>query len=78
LVAMDTHLTTAGDVIDALGGTGATASLLGIRWPQVVANWRVRGRLPPDRYLVMLAELRARGKTAPPSLWGIASPVEAA
>lgn len=75
---MTDHLTTASAVVDALGGTVATATLLGYVNPHAVSNWRARGTLPADKYLVMQAELAKRGKTAPPSLWGIAEPTEAA
>lgn len=71
---MLTELTTVDDVIDALGGTGATARLLGCKSMRPVSNWRSRGRLPADKFLLMQQALRDRGKTAPPSLWGIAPP----
>lgn len=63
-------LQTAGEVIDALGGTAATARLTG-RKVQHVSNWRAAGRLPAKTFLVLQAELRERELSAPPSLWGI-------
>jgi hypothetical protein len=75
---MNEHLTSVDAVIDALGGPTVVAALLGYPAPNRVSNWRARNSLPSDKYLVMLAALNARGKTAPPSLWGIASPAEVA
>lgn len=66
------QITTVEGVIEALGGTSATASLLGYRLMQPVSEWKRRNRLPADKYLLMQDALRQRGKTAPPSLWGIA------
>jgi hypothetical protein len=68
-----TDLHTAGEVIDALGGTAATARLTG-RNPQHVSNWRASGRLPADTFLILQAELREREKQAPPAIWGIKEP----
>jgi len=69
---MLTELHTAGAVIDALGGTGATARLVG-KTPQHVSNWRADNRLPSYTFLVLTAALKERSHTAPPSLWGIAT-----
>ena len=73
----DSSLNTAGQVIDELGGTTATATLTGKR-AQNVSNWRASGRLPPDTFLVMQDALSARGKRAPAALWGIREPERAA
>ena len=70
------ELQTADEVIDALGGTGATARLTG-RKAQHVTNWRAAGRLPADTFLILKTELKGRGKTAPPALWGIRQPEDA-
>lgn len=67
---MAQELATAGAVIDALGGTGATARLLG-KTPQHVANWRAANRLPSYSFLVVGSALKERGLSAPPSVWGI-------
>ncbi len=71
---MDQALTSASEVIDALGGTTATSRLTGRKGLTPVSNWRVTGRLPADTFLVLKAELQARGYTAPPALWGIVEP----
>lgn len=70
------ELQTAGDVIDALGGTAETARLTK-RKSQHVSNWRAAGRLPADTFLIMLAELRERDCNASPKLWGIKEPESA-
>lgn len=57
-------------VIDALGGTGATAEMTS-RKPQHVSNWRAEKRLAGETFLVLQEHLSERNLTAPPSLWGI-------
>ncbi len=71
------ELQTAGDVIDELGGTAATARLTG-RKDQHVSNWRKAGKLPAKTFLVLKAELSVRGVDAPSMLWGIKDPMGAA
>lgn len=73
---MSKNLGTSSEVIDALGGTSATARLTG-RKPQHVTNWRASGRLPADTFLIVKKELKAIGHDAPPSLWGIKEPKRA-
>lgn len=70
------ELQTAKDVIDVIGGTGATARLNGRKSNHVV-NWRNAGRFPADTYLVMKQQIEAQGFTAPASLWGIREPESA-
>lgn len=67
---MARNLQTAGDVIDALGGTAATARLTGRR-DQHVSNWRAAGKLPAKTFLILKGELKSRGLQAAPELWGI-------
>lgn len=67
------ELQTAGEVIDALGGTAATARLTA-RKDQHVSNWRAYGRLPSETFLILKAELEKRDLRAPPSIWGIREP----
>ena len=69
-------LQTAGEVIDALGGTAATARLVG-RKDQHVSNWRASGRLPADTFLIIAELLKEKNATAPPSVWGIREPERA-
>jgi hypothetical protein len=67
-------LTSPSDVIDALGGTAATARIVG-KSLQAVSNWRRHpsGRLPPETFLRLMKALRAGGYDAAPELWGIDS-----
>lgn len=62
--------TSAGAVIDALGGTTAVAELTGSKL-NTVSNWRAFGVFPPKTYLVLINELAAKGHEAPASLWGM-------
>ncbi len=70
---MSKALSSTSEVIDALGGTTATRLITG-RSGSTASNWRARKRFPPDTFLVLKAELQARGYTAPPALWGIVEP----
>lgn len=70
---MPESLTTASDVIDALGGTTAVARLTR-RKPQHVTNWRSTGRLPPKTFLVLTDALKAHDRTAPATLWDMDEP----
>ena len=66
----DQILTTTDEVMDALGGTGAVAVLTG-RTSPAASNWRGFDTFPANTYVVMTEALRALGKTAPDSLWGM-------
>jgi len=70
-------LDTVDAVIDALGGTAEVARLVG-RGAQAVANWRKRGSMPPEMFLIMSDALAARDLRALPALWGMAEPAEPA
>ncbi len=63
------------EVIDALGGTSAVGRLLSRR-PQAVHNWRgrMRGKFPPETFLILMEELRRNGYSAPSALWGLQPP----
>lgn len=73
----DAPLETVDAVIDALGGTAAVARLVG-RPAQAVSNWRKRGSMPAETFLVFDDALRARDLEAPSSLWGMVQAGEAA
>jgi hypothetical protein len=64
-------LTTVDDVIEALGGTAATAGLAGVSAP-AVSNWRERGKIAPGKFLLISEALEARGKEASPEVFGFA------
>lgn len=63
-------LSSASEVMDALGGNGAVAELTGST-NKAVWNWRASGSFPSNTYVVLTDALRAIGKTAPDSLWGM-------
>lgn len=63
-------LSTASEIIDALGGTTPFAALIN-REQQHVSNYRAAGRLPARTYLIVTKELKKRRLTAPAHLWGI-------
>ena len=67
-------LSSPSEVIDALGGTAATAKLAG-KTLQAVSNWRRHpsGRLPPDTFLRLMRAIRSAGYDAHPGLWGISA-----
>lgn len=70
------ELSTTSQVMDALGGNSAVAELTGST-SKAVWNWRGFDTFPSNTYVAMIEALRARGKTAPSSLWGMKMPVEA-
>lgn len=67
---MTESISTANEVIDALGGTTAVAKMLK-RKPQQVTNWRSDGRFPPSTFLALTGALEGIGKAAPTVLWGM-------
>ena len=62
-------LKTVDDVIDAVGGTSAAASLAGVKL-SAVSNWRARGRIASEKFMIFAEALRARGKKASPVVFG--------
>lgn len=70
------ELATTSEVMDALGGNAAVAELTGSTL-KAVWNWRGFETFPSNTYVAMTDALRARGKTAPASLWGMKMPAEA-
>jgi hypothetical protein len=64
------QLSTTVEVIEALGGTTAVAALTGRTYPAAF-NWRGATRFPANTYITITRALEAKGKTAPPSLWGM-------
>ncbi len=70
------ELRTTAEVIDALGGNQPVANLTSST-NKAVSNWRGFPTFPSNTYLAIIEALRARGKTAPASLWGMKTPAEA-
>jgi len=56
------------EVVEALGGTKAVATLFG-RTDPAVSNWRKDARFPTYTFDVIEDELQKIGKCAPRSLW---------
>ena len=72
---MDSELTTATQVIKALGGPAKVAKLVGRgRRSQHVWNWGETGKLPSNTFLVLSQALERIGKTAPLELWDMTAP----
>lgn len=57
------------DVIEALGGATAVASLVGVG-VSAVSNWSKRGRISQDNFMIIRDALAAKGKEAAPSVFG--------
>lgn len=70
-------LSTARQVVTALGGTKAVAGLTGRKY-SAAANWSLSGQFPSNTYVTLSAALASIGKTAPPSLWGMKTSSEVA
>jgi hypothetical protein len=51
-------------VIEALGGPTATAVIVGVR-PSAICNWKTRGSIPPDKFMLLERALADRGKGKP-------------
>ena len=51
---------TVDDLVEALGGTGATAVLLGLSAP-AVSNWRAAGAVPPKHHYRLYRLCQERG-----------------
>jgi len=62
-------LTTVDEVIEALGGTAAAASLAGVSAP-AVSNWRERGKIASDKFLLIREALAASGREVDGSVFG--------
>lgn len=68
---MERELTSAAEVMDALGGIDATARIAGARY-KAAANWKSFNRFPSRTFVTLTRALRERGLCAPASLWGMA------
>lgn len=62
-------LETVDDVIEALGGSAAVASLLGFR-TSAVSNWKERGRIPAGKFQLISEALEPRGLRVALSVFG--------
>ena len=64
------QLSTTSEVVKALGGIAAVAEMTGSSY-NAACNWQAFPNFPPKTYLVLSRALRARGYSAPASLWGM-------
>ncbi len=71
------ELSTADEVIEALGGVRAVAELTHRTYPAAY-NWKMFGRFPPNTFATMQEALRKRERVAPKSLWGMVPASEVA
>jgi hypothetical protein len=62
-------LSTVDEIIDAVGGTAAAAGICGVGL-SAVSNWRSRGRIPSEKFMIFADALKRLGKKASPSLFG--------
>lgn len=63
-------LETVDAVMAALGGNQHVAGLTASK-PSAVSMWKKAGSFPSNQFVVMTEALRAIGKSAPLSLWGM-------
>jgi hypothetical protein len=59
-------------VVEALGGTTATASTIGVG-ASAVSNWLDRGKIAPDKFLLVRDALAAVGKKVDPCVFAFKS-----
>jgi len=69
------NLDTFSEVMEALGGNQGVGDLTGAK-PSTLSMWRKANSFPSNTYVVITDALRAIGKTAPASLWGMKQPAE--
>jgi hypothetical protein len=69
------ELKTTSEVMDALGGNASVAELTRST-VKAVWNWRGFETFPSNTYVAMTEALLQRGKSAPPTLWGMKLPSE--
>lgn len=64
-------LRTIEEVLEALGGPAKVAELCGVG-PSAVSNWKSRGRIAAEKFLLVTDALRAIDKTVDPIVFGMA------
>ena len=62
------ELTSAPLVMEKLGGIAGVAELTGNKY-STASNWKYLGSFPAETFVVMTEALKAKGHTAPASLW---------
>ena len=68
-------LKTTPKIFEELGGISAVAELTDSAYT-AAHNWKAWNKFPPRTYVLILAALKRRGATAPPSLWGMMEATE--
>jgi hypothetical protein len=63
------ELSSATDVIEALGGVASVAEMIKTTY-RAAHNWKARDAFPAHTYVTLRRELEARGYAADDSLWG--------
>lgn len=58
------------ELVDVLGGDTVLSARLGISQPGV-ANWKVRGQIPPGWHMRLFADVRKKGLTLNPDVFGM-------
>jgi hypothetical protein len=66
------NLDTVSAVFTALGENPGVEALTGSK-ASTISMWRAAERFPTNTYLILQEALRAAGKAAPASLWGMKS-----
>lgn len=56
-------------LIDAVGGTAKAAEIGGVG-PSAVSNWKSRGSIPSEKFMLFSAEMDRLGLRADPALFG--------
>jgi hypothetical protein len=69
-------LDTIDSVIEAVGGPSAVTRLTGVG-SSGQSNWKARGAIPSDLFLIFEKALRAKGKSADRSVFGFKAAVGA-
>lgn len=65
-----THIRSIHELVDFLGGDTVLADRLDIS-QSAVAHWKIRNRIAAGWHLRLLAELRVKGATVDPSVFGM-------
>lgn len=56
-------------MIEALGGPTKTAAVAAVG-PSAVVNWRVRGEIPPENFMLIKEAVQALGLDVEPAVFG--------
>ena len=68
-------LTSVDELIKAVGGNAAAASMVGVK-PAAVSNWKARGAIPAEHFMIFAGFFAGDGRTFDPSLFGFKEAAE--